>query len=626
MADLRLSHIYKVYDSGQKAVKAVNDFSIDIKDKEFIVFVGPSGCGKSTTLRMIAGLEKITAGDLFIGDTLVNDVEPKDRDIAMVFQNYALYPHMTVYENLAFGLRNRHVPEDVIKEKVLEAAKILDIEEYLDRKPKAMSGGQRQRVALGRAIVRDPKVFLLDEPLSNLDAKLRAQMRTEITKLHKKLKTTFIYVTHDQVEAMTMGSRIVVMKLGYTQQIDTPMNLYNHPANKFVAGFIGTPQMNFFDVTLKRNKDKVVVKFADGTSTLELPYEKVSKINDDYLKGNKKVILGARPEHISLSDKKGGMKVEVSVVEHLGNETIIYGSLGNTASAEVEIPVVVKVADNLEIDNNATIYITISLEKLHFFDGETENSIKKEIPDNSKFGVTVKAGEMDLLGIKVALPKALVSALDKKTGLDVEILPSSIVTGKSFALPVAKVEKIGDQYLAHLEIGDRYLFALVDSKVKEGSTYSFDFKFETLRFLSKGEVVVEPIVDNVELLGKFEKVERKENKVRVIDFYYVVNGEKILAPQDKGYKINSIEGNKCYKETFKYVVDRKNITLDAETGVPAKVTRVLDYGNRKFAEVDLEGQLVLVNVDDKFDASEIRLVIKGEDLLVYNSEIDMMIC
>ena len=300
MADLRLSHIYKVYDSGQKAVKAVNDFSIDIKDKEFIVFVGPSGCGKSTTLRMIAGLEKITAGDLFIGDTLVNDVEPKDRDIAMVFQNYALYPHMTVYENLAFGLRNRHVPEDVIKEKVLEAAKILDIEEYLDRKPKAMSGGQRQRVALGRAIVRDPKVFLLDEPLSNLDAKLRAQMRTEITKLHKKLKTTFIYVTHDQVEAMTMGSRIVVMKLGYTQQIDTPMNLYNHPANKFVAGFIGTPQMNFFDVTLKRNKDKVVVKFADGTSTLELPYEKVSKINDDYLKGNKKVILGARPEHISL--------------------------------------------------------------------------------------------------------------------------------------------------------------------------------------------------------------------------------------------------------------------------------------------------------------------------------------
>ena len=249
MANLKLSHIYKVYENGHKAV---NDFCIDIEDKEFIVFVGPSGCGKSTTLRMIAGLETITAGDLFIGDTLVNDMEPKDRDIAMVFQNYALYPHMTVYENMAFGLRNRKVPEAEIKAKVLEAAKILDIEDYLQRKPKAMSGGQRQRVALGRAIVRDPKVFLLDEPLSNLDAKLRAQMRTEITKLHKKLGTTFIYVTHDQVEAMTMGTRIVVMKLGYVQQIDTPMNLYNKPYNKFVAGFIGSPQMNFFNVKLNR--------------------------------------------------------------------------------------------------------------------------------------------------------------------------------------------------------------------------------------------------------------------------------------------------------------------------------------------------------------------------------------
>ncbi len=240
MANLKLSHIYKVYDNGHKAV---NDFSIDIADREFIVFVGPSGCGKSTTLRMIAGLETITAGDLFIDDVLVNDMEPKDRDIAMVFQSYALYPHMTVYENMAFGLRNRKMPEQEIKERVLKAAKMLDIEDYLERKPKEMSGGQRQRVALGRALVRNPKAFLLDEPLSNLDAKLRATMRTEITALHKSLKTTFIYVTHDQVEAMTMGTRIVVMKLGYVQQIDTPMNLYNEPYNKFVAGFIGTPQM-----------------------------------------------------------------------------------------------------------------------------------------------------------------------------------------------------------------------------------------------------------------------------------------------------------------------------------------------------------------------------------------------
>src|SRR5574344_222844 len=249
MASVKLEHIYKVYPNG---TKAVNDISLDIKDGEFIVFVGPSGCGKSTTLRMIAGLEDITAGELYINNMIVNDVEPKDRDIAMVFQNYALYPHMTVYENLAFGLKLRHVPNEVIQEKVLEAANILGIKDYLDRKPKAMSGGQRQRVALGRAILRDPKVMLLDEPLSNLDAKLRAQMRTEIAKLHQKLKTTFIYVTHDQVEAMTLGDRVVVMKQGRIKQVDSPKNLYDYPSNKFVAGFIGTPQMNFFDCTLLR--------------------------------------------------------------------------------------------------------------------------------------------------------------------------------------------------------------------------------------------------------------------------------------------------------------------------------------------------------------------------------------
>ena len=235
MAGLRLEHIYKVYSNG---TKAVNDFTMEIKDGEFIVFVGPSGCGKSTTLRMIAGLEEITAGELYIDNNIVNNVEPKDRDIAMVFQNYALYPHMTIYENMAFGLKLRHVPNDVIHEKVLWAADVLGIKEYLDRKPKAMSGGQRQRVALGRAILRDPKVMLLDEPLSNLDAKLRTQMRSEIAKLHQKLQTTFIYVTHDQTEAMTLGTRVVVMKLGHVQQIDTPKNLYNYPANKLLPRYL----------------------------------------------------------------------------------------------------------------------------------------------------------------------------------------------------------------------------------------------------------------------------------------------------------------------------------------------------------------------------------------------------
>lgn len=283
MADLSLKHIYKVYPNG---TKAVNDFNMQIADKEFIVFVGPSGCGKSTVLRMIAGLEPITAGELKIGDVVVNELEPKDRDIAMVFQNYALYPHMTIYENIAFGLRMRRIPDvkkdkdgNIVRDKngepikvmrkynkaeldakVYEAAEVLGITDYLKRKPKEMSGGQRQRVALGRAIVREPKVMLLDEPLSNLDAKLRTQMRSEIVKLHNKLQTTFIYVTHDQVEAMTMGTRIVVMRDGFVQQIDTPKNLYQNPANKFVAGFIGTPQMNFFEGTLKKVGDEVEIR------------------------------------------------------------------------------------------------------------------------------------------------------------------------------------------------------------------------------------------------------------------------------------------------------------------------------------------------------------------------------
>ena len=257
MANLSLKHIYKIYENG---TRAVDDFNLEIKDDEFIVFVGPSGCGKSTTLRMIAGLEEITAGDFYIDGVLANNLEPKNRDMAMVFQNYALYPHMSVYDNMAFGLKIRHVNKEEIDKRVHEAAKILDIENQLGKKPKNMSGGQRQRVALGRAIVRKPKVFLLDEPLSNLDAKLRSAMRSEITRLHNVLKTTFIYVTHDQVEAMTMGSRIVVMKEGVIKQVDTPMNLYDYPENIFVAGFIGTPQMNFINAKLDYNKDEVLLK------------------------------------------------------------------------------------------------------------------------------------------------------------------------------------------------------------------------------------------------------------------------------------------------------------------------------------------------------------------------------
>ena len=292
MASLSLKNINKTYDNGYCAVK---NFNLEIADKEFIIFVGPSGCGKSTTLRMIAGLEDITSGELWIGDKLVNDVEPKDRDIAMVFQNYALYPHMTIYDNIAFGLKLRKTPKHEIDKLVHEAAKSLDIEHLLDRKPKALSGGQRQRVAMGRAIVRNPKVFLMDEPLSNLDAKLRVQMRIEISKLHQKLGTTIIYVTHDQTEALTLGTRIVVMKDGIVQQVDSPIDLYQKPKNLFVAGFIGSPQMNFIDAKVVSNGTDVSLTF--GSHSIKLPEAKAKALISNGYDG-KTVVLGIRPEDI----------------------------------------------------------------------------------------------------------------------------------------------------------------------------------------------------------------------------------------------------------------------------------------------------------------------------------------
>ena len=370
MASLSLQHIYKIYTGG---VTAVSDFTLDIEDKEFIVLVGPSGCGKSTTLRMVAGLEEISEGELYIGDKLVNDVAPKDRDIAMVFQNYALYPHMTVYDNMAFGLKLRKTPKAEIERRVREAAKILDIEHLLNRKPKALSGGQRQRVALGRAIVREPKVFLMDEPLSNLDAKLRVQMRTEITKLHQRLQTTFIYVTHDQTEAMTMGSRIVVMKDGFIQQVDTPQNLYDYPTNRFVAGFIGSPAMNIFNAKLEKRGDGVYATF--GENAIKVPAGKLQKfISDSYI--GKEVYMGIRPENIH--DEEAFVKaspdslidVDVEVTELMGSETYLY--LKTTGKDE---NIIARVDPRSTSRAGDKIKVALDVNRLHFFDKDTETTI-----------------------------------------------------------------------------------------------------------------------------------------------------------------------------------------------------------------------------------------------------------
>ena len=383
MASVFFKHLYKRYPGG---VTAVSDFTLEIQDKEFVILVGPSGCGKTTTLRMIAGLEEITEGELFIDNKRINDVAPKDRDIAMVFQNYALYPHMTVFDNMAFGLKLRKVRKEEIKRRVEEAARILDITHLLDRKPKALSGGQKQRVALGRAIVREPKVFLLDEPLSNLDAKLRATMRTELTKLHQKLQTTFIYVTHDQVEAMTMASRIVVMKDGVIQQVDTPQHLYDLPCNLFVAGFIGTPQMNFIDcqLTQPKGQEDCFLEF-DGVK-IKVPKEKFEDSNlKDYI--GKEVVAGLRPELLHDEPvymekfKDTIIEAKVEFTELMGAEIYLYINIGGGVESELKgiiaegTDLIARVSSQSTAKAGDTIKIAVDTSRIHIFDKETSQII-----------------------------------------------------------------------------------------------------------------------------------------------------------------------------------------------------------------------------------------------------------
>ena len=364
MATLKFKDINKIYDN---KVQAVFDFNLDVNDHEFIVFVGPSGCGKTTTLRMVAGLEEITSGELYINNRLVNDIAPKDRDIAMVFQSYALYPHMTVYDNMAFGLKLRKIPKEEIERRVNEAAAILGLEPYLNRRPKALSGGQRQRVALGRAIVRNPKVFLMDEPLSNLDAKLRVQMRSEIIKIHERVGATTIYVTHDQTEAMTMATRIVVMKDGYIQQIGTPKEVYNNPANIFVGGFIGSPAMNFFKG--KYIDDCFVIEGSKTERTIKIFIPEKLRPNIQGYE-NDEVILGIRPEDIHINGEivqkypKSATEVECDVVELLGHELIVYGYMNGQR-------IIVKTSANNDIQVHDKILFTFDMNKVHFFDPTT---------------------------------------------------------------------------------------------------------------------------------------------------------------------------------------------------------------------------------------------------------------
>ena len=602
MANLSLKHIYKVYPNG---TKAVNDFNIEIKDKEFIVLVGPSGCGKSTTLRMIAGLEEISTGEMKIGDMVVNGMEPKDRDIAMVFQNYALYPHMTIFENIAFGLRMRHVDNEEIEAKVKEAAKTLGITEYLYKKPKEMSGGQRQRVALGRAIVREPKVMLLDEPLSNLDAKLRTQMRSEIVKLHNKLQTTFIYVTHDQVEAMTMGSRIVVMKDGFVKQIDTPKNLYQHPANKFVAGFIGTPQMNFFNVTLKRDGDIVRIVFNDTSKSITVPYSNLMKTKLEYLNGEKPVTLGIRAEDLSItSDKDNTLSLKVSHTEELGTETLVYGDIDvdKNEFGESSTRLILKDSGFKTYEYDGIYNVRINPLGIHLFDSKTEESIMPLVPEYNLYDVEIKNGIMSLLGFELKLPNAL-SSLSGKA--EIKISPKGYREGNSLSGRVINKEHIGDEYLLTLDINgsNMYLLSKEDMLDKE---INFDLDYKSISL--KGECNIEALPLKSGINGSFVMDNKVINiddngikrKKHIKEYSLLINGIRLPINDEISTKMcQNFKNREVFNTEFRYSWSAYSMSI-CDEGLEAKVLECLDYGNEKFLKLDVSNEIFYVAVDKEY--------------------------
>lgn len=628
MAGLSLKHIYKVYPNG---TKAVNDFNMEIEDKEFIVFVGPSGCGKSTTLRMIAGLEDISAGELTIGENVVNDMEPKDRDIAMVFQNYALYPHMTVFENIAFGLRLRKLPKDEINRRVTEAAEILGITEYLGKKPKEMSGGQRQRVSLGRAIVREPKVMLLDEPLSNLDAKLRTQMRSEIAKLHAKLQTTFIYVTHDQIEAMTMGTRIVVMKNGFVQQIDTPKNLYNYPCNKFVAGFIGTPQMNFLEATLLKKGEEVQIIFDGSDAKVTVPYSMMYKARPSYLNGKTKVFIGLRAENISINpetvkNSKTLIKVKISHKEELGNQTLVYGDINMESDgfSETSTRIILNGDGISDVKTGDVVEAALDLSKVHIFDTETELSILPRIPEFNYFDCEVKGGKISFGGVELKLPPAI-KCDDGKTEL---LVPTDAITvgGSDAEVNVTSCEAITGRNVVSFELGGRIAFAVVPEPVKCGKTkISIDLK--KISLLTDGEERVSAMPEKVAFEGKLVKaktveeveVNGKLKKKKVIKFLLNVAGYELPCSDGAADKLITAMGVKnAFTDKLIYECSPYDLKF-ADEGISAEVTGVADYGREKFAVCKADGKDIYVYCEN--DATgEVKLLPDADKLSIIQAD------
>ena len=643
MAQLSLKHVYKIYDNG---TKAVNDFNLDIGDNEFVVFVGPSGCGKSTTLRMIAGLEDITAGDFYIDGILANQLEPKDRDIAMVFQNYALYPHMTVYENMAFGLRIRHVPKDEIQRRVNEAARILDISDQLDKKPKAMSGGQRQRVALGRAIVRKPKVFLLDEPLSNLDAKLRSSMRSEITRLHRVLGTTFIYVTHDQIEAMTMGTKIVVMRDGVIQQVDSPMNLYDYPANEFVAGFIGTPQMNFIPGKLSFEGDEIGITLSNGL--VKADKDELFKLNRINVLKKKDVVVGIRPEHIKIVEKnaKNAYPYTITAIEHLGNESNLF-----VESVSGDLKLTIKALRNDELEVGNKIYLQFEISKIHLFDKETSNTLLERVPQESFVKAKVEKDSITIFGNKVKVGKALLDSVSKEKELYVNIPTAAIRVGGDFVGKIVKKEKVNDTWLIVVKDKDEYLFVSSNEYV-DGDKLNYSIDTALLDFYNNNlEVVWNKINQDNVISGKLIPDERtlpvlnKElvqtatlEKIKANDFLdekgkkinvkfknkkvfkYNLLSNAYTPSDDVVIKVYSLLGKKYALHDINFILPTQKLKIVNEGGIEVEVSNVFDYVDKVYYEVMAERQKLLVSAEKATYkiGDKLRVDIDVNDIGIYD--------
>ena len=632
MANLSLKHLYKIYENG---TKAVDDFNLEIKDNEFIVFVGPSGCGKSTTLRMIAGLEEITAGDFYIDGILANNLEPKDRDMAMVFQNYALYPHMSVYENMAFGLRIRHVNKDEIDRRVHEAAKILDIENQLDKKPKNMSGGQRQRVALGRAIVRKPKVFLLDEPLSNLDAKLRSSMRSEITRLHSVLGTTFIYVTHDQVEAMTMGTRIVVMKNGIIKQVDSPMNLYDYPENVFVAGFIGTPQMNFINAKLGYVNRDILLK----SSFYDFIYkhEDLSHIDTLNILKEKDVIVGIRPEHTCIVNKNSSnaFECEIVVLEALGNEMNV---IAETIADRTRIILKLVRDDSLSIGQH--ILVSFDVTKLHVFDKESENTLLERIPSFMTIKGRIENNKLNILGHKIKLSSWNASLFESNKDVLLNFSISALSEGEDFVIECIKKEKIKNKWLFTCKFNDEYVYFVNDNYI-DGDKLSLNIDLSSIDYydlngnllISKldeinkfeGELIpskklipcVKKNLIDISLYKNYLKAKEENDlpllkklnvkeKKKVV-FNYKIFNKEIEPRMEDIIKIYALLGKKFYLHHIKYLVSAKDIIINEFGEFSGEIIEILDYNKEKFARIKLlniDQSLLVYLKDSKFNVND----------------------